>query len=187
MKTTRLAAFAAVPLVLAAAGCAQIASLGGGNGADSTKTEGPAMSKEPPAELVDGLILAAVDSVSPEACPEGDAAAYPMSRLAADPTMRCVIVIPDETIEVTGGTVEEVPASGNTPQSSIEIGFAQADADALADLTGALAERTAPQNQLAVIAGDQVLSAPLVMAPLTDGAVQISGDDLHGLYEALAR
>ena len=178
MKSTRISALAVVALMLAAAGCAQVGDL-----IDAGEIE-PTTADDALA-VTGSLVLAAVDAISPKPCPEAEGDAFPMSPLAADATARCVQVVPGESIEVEGAPVEETPPSDGASQGAVEIRFDRTDAEELRILTGSLAERTPPGNQLAIIADGVVLSVPVVMAPIPDGIVQISGGDPGGLYEAL--
>lgn len=179
MKTTRLASLVVVPLALTAAGCANVASL-----LDDPRPE--TTTEEPAAALADGLVLAAVDSVSPDACPEGDDTALAMSSRTADDTIQCVFIVPDEAIEVASGEIEEIPATTDMPEPTLQVSLDSAGAEALASLTGDLVERTPPQNQIAIVVDDEVISAPTVLSAITDGVIQISGENLEGLYEELS-
>lgn len=182
MKTPRLAALAVLPLALAASGCANIATLLGDETAEPTATA----TQDPAAPLADGLALAAVDSVSPDECPEGDDSAFAMAAGAWGDAIRCVTIVPDERIDVSGGEVEEAPPASGATDTTVQVTLEGADVDALADLTADVAQRTAPQNQVAILVGDEVVIAPTVTTAIQDGMVQISGGDLGDLYDRLA-
>lgn len=55
-----------------------------------------------------------------------------------------------------------------------------------AQLTTALAKRTPPANQLAIVVHDQVVTAPSVMSPITAGKIEISGGYTRDSAEELA-
>ncbi|WP_431043934.1 SecDF P1 head subdomain-containing protein [Streptomyces sp. P1-3] len=68
----------------------------------------------------------------------------------------------------------------------VNIELTSGDAKRFADLTGRLAGRTPPANQLAVIRGHELLSAPSVLTAITGGKVQISGSFTRESAERLA-
>ncbi|MFI2433749.1 SecDF P1 head subdomain-containing protein [Streptomyces sp. NPDC018693] len=61
------------------------------------------------------------------------------------------------------------------------------DAERFAALTERAAERTSPMNQLAIVLGDRLISAPAVAGPITGGEVQIAGAFTEESAKSLAR
>ncbi|WKX70820.1 hypothetical protein [Streptomyces sp. XD-27] len=70
---------------------------------------------------------------------------------------------------------------------TVKIKLTSGDAKRFADLTGRLAGRTPPANRLAVVRGNELLSAPSVATAITGGEVQISGGFTRESAERLAR
>ncbi|CAL9350306.1 Serine_threonine-protein kinase PknD [Streptomyces sp. enrichment culture] len=65
--------------------------------------------------------------------------------------------------------------------------FDDKDARRFAELTARAAKRQQPQNQVAVLLGDRLLSAPAVAEPVSGGAVEIAGDFTEDEARALAK
>lgn len=59
--------------------------------------------------------------------------------------------------------------SGQGPDQTIDLTFGREDTDTLAEVTGEVVG-----SELAMLAGGRVISAPVVMAPIEVGAVQLS-------------
>ncbi len=59
---------------------------------------------------------------------------------------------------------------------SVEIALLPADAGRLGTLTADAARQRTPRNQLAIVVGGKVISAPAVQEPITGGTLEIAGD-----------
>ncbi|WP_308401259.1 protein kinase [Streptomyces sp. AC512_CC834] len=64
--------------------------------------------------------------------------------------------------------------------------FKDDDAERFTDLTMRAAQRASPKNQVAVVLGDRLLTAPAITAAITGGQVQIVGDFTEAEAKALA-
>jgi len=167
------AALAASALSFALTGCSEVTTFG-------VTSEGESSGQT---ALIDAvLVLAAVASLSPDACADGASDGFATSPLNPDQTTKCTTVKLDEKVEVTGGTVELTTDSTGGQVVMLDID----EADEMAELTGAVAEREAPENQIAIMIGREVVSAPVVMAKIDGGELQISGGDAQALFDALA-
>ncbi|MQY12408.1 Serine/threonine-protein kinase PknD [Streptomyces sp. RB5] len=69
----------------------------------------------------------------------------------------------------------------------VQMSFEKTDARHFATLTGKAAGRESPKNQIAIILGDTLISAPVVTAAITGGEVEISGSFTRDDAEKLAR
>lgn len=161
----RLVSWIAGVLILAVAlsGCGivdRLDELVGGDGeAEPTSSVGPVTLKQP-------LQIRPVTEVSAQPCASGtlsgtDTACY---RLA------------EETL-----TIERVKdLDSGVPEGSTDFAIMLTlypdDAKAFGELTGRLAKEQTPRNQLAVVVGDKVVTAPAVMDAITGGQVQIAGN-----------
>jgi preprotein translocase subunit SecD len=89
--------------------------------------------------------------------------------------------------DVRAATAIQVP-TGET--WAVEVRLDQAGTTTLADVTAHLVDAPSPQNQLAMVVDGRVVSSPAVMAPITEGEVQITGnfteDDAISLADRLA-
>ncbi|WP_374207630.1 hypothetical protein [Streptomyces sp. XM4193] len=85
--------------------------------------------------------------------------------------------------------LEEVEAAldSNVGGWVIRMTFRDEDAQRFAELSGRAAERSAPQNQLAVVLGDRLVSAPSIAQRIDGGAVEISGNFTSEEAKSLAR
>ncbi len=94
-------------------------------------------------------------------------------------------------VAVSGDRIRDTVALASDGQSStgewfVSITFDAQGARAFADLTTKLVSATGPSNQLAMVLDGEVLSAPRVLAVITDGKVQISGSFAQKNAESLA-
>lgn len=80
---------------------------------------------------------------------------------------------------VSGDQVSSLSVDDSAGSAAIQVSLDDAGSTALTDATTALAAKTAPQSQLAIYVHGRVLSAPVVMAPLTSGTVTIAGGFTH--------
>ncbi|WP_280883241.1 CHAT domain-containing protein [Streptomyces pseudovenezuelae] len=79
---------------------------------------------------------------------------------------------------LTGDDVTKAESSYAASRGwSVLVSFSAAGGKKFAQLTARLATFTPPQNQLAITAGNRVVSAPSVNQSLTDGTVEIYGVD----------
>ncbi|MBO2465970.1 SecDF P1 head subdomain-containing protein [Actinomadura violacea] len=164
-----IAGAAALVFVLLAAGVAVYLATRGGGGYDG----GPADLRQP-------LTLQQVAAVSQAPCAAGtlpEASGTSCYRLAGG-----------------GMTVRRVehmkaePPAGGTTSWTVQIGLTAADARAFARLTEAAARQQpgTPGQQIAMVAGGRVLSAPAVTGgPITGGSVQITGSFTRAKAEDL--
>ncbi|GAA0211254.1 hypothetical protein GCM10009527_004080 [Actinomadura nitritigenes] len=161
----------ALVLLLVAAGAAVYLAAGGGDG--DGYDGGPTDLRQP-------LTLQQVAAVSQAPCAAGtlpEASGTSCYRLAGG-----------------GMTVRRVermkaePPSGVTTSWTIQIGLTRADAQAFAGLTAAAARQQpgTPGQQIAMVVGGRVLSAPAVNGgPITGGSLQITGSFTRGQAEDL--
>ncbi|WP_433137895.1 SecDF P1 head subdomain-containing protein [Actinomadura nitritigenes] len=150
---------AALVLVLVVAGVAVFLATSGGDGYDG----GPTDLRQP-------MTLQQVAAVTQAPCAAGtlpEASGTSCYRLAGGGmTVRRV-----ERMKVE-------PPSGGSTSWTIQIGLTKADARAFAGLTGTAAQQQpgTPGQQIAMVVGGRVLSAPAVTdGPITGGSVQITG------------
>ncbi|MGI5321579.1 SecDF P1 head subdomain-containing protein [Actinomadura nitritigenes] len=150
---------AALVLVLLVAGAAVYLAASGGDGYDGGATD-----------LRQPMTLQQVAAVSQAPCAAGtlpEASGTSCYRLAGGGmTVRRV-----ERMKVE-------PPSGGTTSWTIQIGLTKADARAFAGLTATAARQQpgTPGQQIAMVVGGRVLSAPAVNGgPITGGSVQITG------------
>lgn len=149
----------ALVFLLVAAGAAVYLATSGGDGYDG----GPTDLRQP-------MALQQVAAVSQAPCAAGtlpEASGTSCYRLAGGGmTVRRV-----ERMKVE-------PPSGGTTSWTIQIGLTKADARAFADLTATAARQQpgTPGQQIAMVVGGRVLSAPAVNGgPITGGSLQING------------
>ncbi|MFC7648581.1 hypothetical protein ACFQX6_55165 [Streptosporangium lutulentum] len=74
-----------------------------------------------------------------------------------------------------------------TGQWSIMVTLSRADAVMFAELTGRLVAEPSPRNQLAILIDGKVVSAPIILEPITGGKVQISTGSVKETALAFAR
>ena len=82
-------------------------------------------------------------------------------------------------VELDGSNVTDVKP-GQSPDGSYWYVGLTLDGEGtrlFSALTQDLAGKTSPHNQLAILVRDQVVSAPVVMTPITGGNVQVSGSN----------
>ncbi|MEU4166794.1 hypothetical protein AB0F46_07915 [Streptomyces sp. NPDC026665] len=68
----------------------------------------------------------------------------------------------------------------------VRLGFDRTGARQFSDMTGSLAQKAAPQNQMAIVVDGSVISAPSVSQRLDGDAVEISGSFTRASAEELA-
>ncbi|MGI5350429.1 SecDF P1 head subdomain-containing protein [Streptomyces sp. CA-250714] len=76
---------------------------------------------------------------------------------------------------------------GETSGWMIQASFQDQDAKRFAALTGRAAQRQSPRNQVAIVLGDRLISAPAVTGSITGGQVQITGNFTEDSAKALAK
>ncbi|MBO8186383.1 protein kinase [Streptomyces sp. DW4-2] len=69
----------------------------------------------------------------------------------------------------------------------IQASFQDEDAKRFADLTSRAAQRRSPQNHIAIVLGDRLISAPAVTGPISGGAMEISGSFTKDSANKLAK
>jgi len=81
-------------------------------------------------------------------------------------------------VELDGSHVSEVKAAAGQDGSGwvVQLGLDQAGTQLFGTLTTKLAASQPPRNQLAVVVGSKVVTAPTVNGPITAGQVQIYGN-----------
>jgi hypothetical protein len=78
-------------------------------------------------------------------------------------------------VELDGSHVTEVTAAaGQDTAWYVNLSLDQEGGQLFGQLTTELAAKTPPANQLAIVVRGRVVSAPVVMSPITGGKVQIS-------------
>ncbi|GEL25683.1 hypothetical protein PSU4_46370 [Pseudonocardia sulfidoxydans NBRC 16205] len=73
--------------------------------------------------------------------------------------------------ELDGSHVASAEATNESGTWAVQVGLTPAGATAFADLSGRNVGK-----QLAIVVDGDLVSAPIIQAPITGGAVQISGD-----------
>lgn len=121
-------------------------------------------------QLAEPLRFLPVRSVQPGVCPA------PGGDTFDDPgTGGCL------TVDPVGGMVTERLRGAEAvyrPDAAmwvVRITFLEEDAEEFGELSGGLAGRQPPENQLAMILGERLLTAPSVQERLDGGSVEISG------------
>ncbi|TDO46423.1 hypothetical protein EV643_111276 [Kribbella sp. VKM Ac-2527] len=81
-------------------------------------------------------------------------------------------------IELDGSHVTEVTAAAGQDTTAwyVNLSLDQEGGQLFGQLTTELAAKTPPANQLAIVVRGRVVSAPVVMSPITGGKVQISSN-----------
>ncbi|MGY0060915.1 SecDF P1 head subdomain-containing protein [Streptomyces sp. LZ34] len=142
-----------------------------------------------------------VEREEPGPCPSGATDAYtdtPKDKTGGTETggsgetgqagQSCLYIDPD-----AGMTVRRTESAKATFDQQYGQGFivtidlASADAARFGQLSGKLAQRQSPQNRLAMVRGDKLLSAPSVLSAIPGGKVQITGSFTRDEAEQLAR
>ncbi|MFD5115434.1 MULTISPECIES: protein kinase [unclassified Streptomyces] len=94
----------------------------------------------------------------------------------ADDRQSCVTISTEGSMKISALKAVRAVDNASTGQGWIvEMAFKPEDATRFAELSGRVAALDAPRNQLAIVQGDRLLSAPAVMDRLTDGRMQIAG------------
>jgi preprotein translocase subunit SecD len=91
-------------------------------------------------------------------------------------------------VELDGSRVSEVEAAQGQPGPNwvVQLTLDTDGAKLFGALTTKLAAGEPPRNQLAIVVGDKVVSAPVVNAPIIAGKVQIAGNFTQQDAEKLA-
>jgi len=90
-------------------------------------------------------------------------------------------------VELDGAHVTEVEAAaGQDTAWVVNLRLDDEGSKSFARLTTDLATKPTPQNQLAIVVGGRVISAPVVMSPIIGGQVQISSKFTRQDAEKLA-
>ncbi|MEV0801549.1 hypothetical protein AB0I34_27900 [Kribbella sp. NPDC050281] len=91
-------------------------------------------------------------------------------------------------VELDGSHVSEVKAaqSSNDPTWVVNLGLDETGTKSFSELTTELTAKQPPLNQVAIVVGDRVVSAPSVNAPIIAGQVQIYGNFTQEDAEKLA-
>ncbi|GAB3122578.1 hypothetical protein GCM10027160_41660 [Streptomyces calidiresistens] len=140
---------------------------GSGNGDTAGREAAPGAGVTPE----EPLRLLPVEEALPGACgePGQDAFTTPDGNT-------CLTVVTDEGLVVEElAAVEVVDGRPQGIGTVVEVTLVEADAGALADLTGDVAARSDPGNRLAVVLGEELLMAPTVVERLESGGLHISG------------
>ncbi|WP_158676923.1 SecDF P1 head subdomain-containing protein [Wenjunlia vitaminophila] len=170
----RSSVLVAVALAVALAGCA------GDDDRDDARTPTP----KGPVALAHPLRFVPVEAVSAEPCPPG--AAPPA--LTDDRTGGCLT--PGEAGGMTVVRTEHAEAINDVTNGNgwtVRVTLVDEDAQRFADLTAKAARNPPPRNQIAIVQGDRLLSAPQVVSAITGGEVDISGGSTREQAEELAR
>jgi len=92
-------------------------------------------------------------------------------------------------VELDGSHVSEVKAAQSNNGTSywyVGLTLDQEGTRLFGQLTTDLATKQSPANQLAIVVGNEVATAPAVNSPITAGKVEISGNYTQSDVEALA-
>ncbi|WP_063734902.1 SecDF P1 head subdomain-containing protein [Streptomyces sp. RTd22] len=157
-----------------------------------TSSAAPSAFAAPPDSAVapdaEPLRFLPVEATAPGACPSrtalgADPDAYATYRDAATDT--CYVTTP-----ASGMTARPAWAKASHQTSAgwfVNVGLADRDRARFARLTGELAARQVPRNQLAMVHDGTLLSAPSVLESLTGGTIQIAGISTADSARKLAR
>ena len=123
--------------------------------------------------VVKGTVqLRRVLAMTPSACPAGQSGWVTSVKGDA-----CYQLGDGMTItEVKDVRLVSPDSSRGMPSYSVEIALRPQDGGRLTTLTTEVAREQKPRNQLAVVADGKVVSAPMVMEPLTGGTFSLAGD-----------
>jgi preprotein translocase subunit SecD len=132
--------------------------------------------------MSDPLRFAPVQSVT-----AGDCADATPDTLRSPDSASCVSLVPGDGFEVARlHAAKAVFDSDFGDGWVVQIAFGDEDAERFGDLTGRLAGRIPPANQLAIVLGERLLTSPSVDGRIDGGAVDISGDFSRQEAEDLA-
>lgn len=173
-RSPRTARWAALSLVVLLAGGGVVWALQGDGDGSGT-----------PDPVRQDLRLALVEESQEGTCTD---ALAPPTFQAADPrTCYRISTRAEDRMSVTQLKQVEATYDANVPAWVVRMTFRDAGAKRFVSLTERAARRQSPQNQIAIVLGDRLLSAPSVAAPVTGGVVDISGDFTRDEVEALAK
>lgn len=118
----------------------------------------------------------------------GDCAAEPVSN--AEAAAGCSTdgseIMVMGPVAIDGSHVESAEFMEGESGDAVALMLDDTGTAALADLTQAAMEQTAPANRVAIVLDGEVVAAPTVAAPLTDGEVSIAGNTGDPNIRALA-
>jgi preprotein translocase subunit SecD len=89
-------------------------------------------------------------------------------------------------VEVDGSHVRSVKAESQDGRWYLLLSFDDEGKKLFSALTSELAQKTPPDNQIAIVVNGSVVTAPTVQSAITDGQVQISGTFTKEAAEKLA-
>ncbi|MGW7300481.1 protein kinase domain-containing protein [Streptomyces sp. NPDC054829] len=176
-RSPRTARWAALSLVVLLAGGGVVYALqGDGDGSGGSGSPDP---------VRQDLRLAMVEESQEGTCT--DALAPPTFHDAEQKVCYRISTRAEDRMSVT--QLKDVEATYDTrlPAWVVRMTFRDADAKLFTSLTERAARRQAPQNQIAIVLGDRLISAPSVAAAVSGGVVDISGDFTRADAEALAK
>ncbi|MGP3975281.1 protein kinase domain-containing protein [Streptomyces sp. 8N114] len=139
-----------------------------------------------PGEVRQDLRLALVEQSAPGECTDK----LPPPTFYSSDQQACFRISTEAGNRMSVKQLQHVRAkSGQTAGWMIQATFQDEDAKRFAALTSRAAQRQSPQNQVAIVLGDRLISAPAVTESITGGKVQISGsftkDSAHKLAKEL--
>lgn len=189
---------AALALAAVATGCGGGGDGGDGDGWDPDREALPVSggqggrdddrpSPAPARPMAEPLHLALVEREEPGACPQDAAvrSGYP------DATARsCLFLAAGAPSRMTVdrlASVEYVYDAANGSGHLVNMKLSPGDARKFTELSAKAAAREAPRNRIAMVQNGRVVSAPVVMEPITGGTVQVSGNFTRETAQRLAR
>lgn len=166
----RYAALAVLTLIMTATGCGLLPRV-------------PEPSPSPTsAGLAEPLAFHQVTELRPAPCASAGA-----DRTYPDPgdPQSCLLLGPSRlTVDRLEQVTAETDQSGNLV---ILIVLPAGAASSLADVTGELAGETDPKNRLAMIVGQELISAPMVQQAIEGGKLQLAGNFTREQVDDLVR
>ncbi|MDN5724702.1 MAG: hypothetical protein L0G99_02050 [Propionibacteriales bacterium] len=91
------------------------------------------------------------------------------------------------TVDRLADVKAEIPPNQTTMTWQVTMTLEPDDAQAMAELTTDLADNSDPQNRLAVLLDEKIITAPAVAGPIAGGTVIITGNYTQQEAEDLAR
>ncbi|MCX4982461.1 protein kinase [Streptomyces sp. NBC_00572] len=144
----------------------------------------PLLHGNDPGPVRQGLRLALVEHVESGKCADPPSRAYYSEELKS-----CYRVSDWEAESMSVGQLRQVnaPYDESAGRWKVQMTFDDADTQRFTRLTGRAAQRPAPQNQIAFVLGDRLISAPIIIGAITSSTVDVTGDYTQAEAEALAR
>lgn len=138
-----------------------------------------------PGAVREDLRLALVEQSADGAC---DDQLPPPTFTASDPSI-CYQISTRAEDRMTVTQLKEVEAAFDERGGGwlIRMTFQEEDGERFADLSERAATRQTPKNQIAIVLGDRLLSAPAVTERISGGNLQIAGSFTKASAEELAR